>query len=590
MAEDSEDPIGSAFDGVTPEPDCPVTVLGNNSGVIYFLQTDYQMRAIANRDLSKLQISGLFAGEIDWLWERFPRKDKEGETVGWNPGAAAEYLQCEARAAGVVSPGDVIRGSGVWPAGSVDPTGGLIVHAGDAVLVGGEWRKPGRYGAHIYPAMAPSPRPSAQPMTAKQGQALLALLGKWAFKDPASPRLLLGWIVAGVVPGALDWRPHVWLSGDRQTGKTTLMDFVRSLLGSSLLHLADATEAGIRQALGPSARPVALDEIEAEAINDRALSIVKLARLASSRIGGRVARGSSEGIASLVGLDTIFLFSSINRPPLSPQDLQRITVLDMQKLSGGAGDRMAVQKAVRSMAGLGPALRARVVAEWGRFAETLELFHDALTARGHGTRAADQLGTLLALSDLLIGSQIPDSDSVDLAAEMFDPEELAARADDASDHDRCLEHLLTSTLPTVRRSESRVVGHYLRSVIHHADLEDHLIVKGCGLAIVTVGGRRFLAVSNSHQQLAKIFDGTHWAGRSGAPGGWVQALRRVEGAMTHKDPVRFAAIKQRATLIAIDALPLSKMSQEDEGAEDGNAGGSTVPPTVPPEGVEDIEF
>jgi len=582
----SQDPIEAAFADAQPEPDCPVTVLGNNAGIIYVLQTDGQIRAIANRDLSKLQISGIFAGDVDWLWKRFPRTDKDGFPVGWDAGRAAEYLQGEAFAAGVVSPGDVIRGAGAWPAGSADPFNGLVIHAGDAVLVGGEWRKPGRYGAHIYPAMGPAPRPSAKPLTSKQALTLLSLLGKWAFRDPASPRLLLGWIAAGVVPGALDWRPHIWLSGDRQTGKTTLMDFVRSVLGSSLLHLADATEAGIRQALGPSARPVAIDEIEAEAINDRALSIVKLARLASSRIGGRVARGSSEGVASIVGLDTIFLFSSINRPPLSPQDLQRITVLDMQKLPGGAEDRNAVKKAVRDMAGIGPALRGRVISEWDRFADILELFHDALTDRGHGTRAADQIGTLLALSELLISDGIPDAVDIQITAEMFDPEEMAALADDASDHDRCLDHLLTSTLPTIRRNEARVVSSYLATVIKTNDMDDHNALRGCGITVTEIGGRRFLAVSNSHQQLAQIYAGTHWAARSGSSGGWMQALRRIEGATAHKDPVRFGSIKQRATLIAVERLQVQTGAYEGADIETV----PSVPATVPPHDDENIDF
>jgi hypothetical protein len=63
-------------------------------------------------------------------------------------------------------------------------------------------------------------------------------------------------------------------------------------------------------------------------------------------------------------------------------------------------------------------------------------------------------------------------------------------------------------------------------------------------------------VSNSHHQLARLFDGTHWQARSGSSGGWVQSLRRVPGAKVIAGQ-RFGAVVQRATLIPLSAVPLA---------------------------------
>jgi hypothetical protein len=67
------------------------------------------------------------------------------------------------------------------------------------------------------------------------------------------------------------------------------------------LRTHDATEASIRQVLGKQTLPVFFDELEAEANSDRAPSVIKLARLASS-----------EGV--------IFRGGSITRPPNSWRD------------------------------------------------------------------------------------------------------------------------------------------------------------------------------------------------------------------------------------------------------------------------------
>src|SRR3546814_12688673 len=79
-------------------------------------------------------------------------------------------------------------------------------------------------------------------------------------------RSLAGWIAIAVICGALNWRPHVWLTGSSGSGKSWLLDnVIRPLIGAIAVYCqSNSTEAGIRQTLATDARPVLFDEAESE--------------------------------------------------------------------------------------------------------------------------------------------------------------------------------------------------------------------------------------------------------------------------------------------------------------------------------------
>ena len=55
----------------------------------------------------------------------------------------------------------------------------------------------------------------------------------------------------------------------------------------------------------------------------------------------------------------------------------------------------------------------------------------------------------------------------------------------------------------------------------------------------------YLAIANAHAALAQLFTNTHWAGKSGALGVWVQALRRVPGALIPRKPIWMSGMALR---------------------------------------------
>ncbi len=157
-------------------------------------------------------------------------------------------------------------------------------------------------------------------------------------------------------------------------------------------------------------------------------------------------------------------------------------------------------------------------------------------------------------------------------------------ADDVADEVSCLKHLLTYQVDSFRRGRKASLGGWIEWAAEDppppgvefqppADDDDtrpatpaaaNRILATFGLKVLrdVSGEGKFglpwLAVFNQHAQLAQVFQGTHWASRSGAIGVWAQALRRLPGAMRSPRNVRFGAASTRCTLI-----PLRPLQGED---------------------------
>jgi hypothetical protein len=556
-------------------PDCPVEPLGVTGQTYHFLDERRQYIALSAEKLGRATIEALFGRQAGKLEEWFPRKKKTADDewiiTGWRPEAAGRALKVAAAKLPVWNPLDTIRGAGAWKSDA----GELILHCGDAILIGGEWKPPGRFGRHVYPASAPLPRPSDdRELSRTAGQATLNLLATWQWRRrrdrlngsgvDVDAILLLGWIASAMLGAALTWRSMCWVTGDASTGKSTLLtEFLGGLMGAWLLTTSDASAAGIWQTLGYSALPVAFDELEAQEDPRRAQQIITLARQAAS--GGRIMRGGADHKSTEFTSRSSFLFSSILIPPLLNQDRSRLAILDLEDLPK---DRKAPDLAKPLMLALGRALARRMVDTWPRFAERLDTWRQALIAVGHGGRGADQLGTLLACADLARNDHPPSADELAEICELLKAEDMADRDDALPDHARCLMHLLTSTLDVYRNGALSTVAEWIKSATAaqptntlYDKAEAEKALGNHGLKLHRDGEGEWLAVANSHQGLNKLFAGTHWAARSGASGVWMQALRRVPGAKPGN--LRFNGVVARATLLLIAAvLPPSKGSGE----------------------------
>ena len=102
------------------------------------------------------------------------------------------------------------------------------------------------------------------------GKNLYELARAQQFSSEFAPVALLGWCAIAPFCGILDWRPHIWITGRRGSGKSWLISEYISKLCGHFKHSSSAkdTEAGIRESINSTSMPVIIDEMDARTIRD----------------------------------------------------------------------------------------------------------------------------------------------------------------------------------------------------------------------------------------------------------------------------------------------------------------------------------
>jgi hypothetical protein len=361
--------------------------------------------------------------------------------------------------------------------------------------------------------------------------------------------LLLGWIAAAAIGGALHWRPVCFVVGDSTTGKSTLQKMIELMFDGAMLSVSEPTAAGIRQIIKHSTLPVGIDEEEAEEDARRGNKLIKLARLAAS--GTRGVRGGADHEGIDFVLQSAFLFSAINPPSMLHQDRNRIAFLELGDLRPDVAtlDLGSLQQRLREIY---QQLLRRLVDGWHRWPATLDLYRRAITDFGKSERTADVYGTLLAAADVVLHDE-PNSDHARMLAEQLEETAFADDEHNRRDEEQCLEYLRSVSLPLDGPGLRRTVGEWVQEVMNAGNAESQIdeanrMLGTYGVKIVPLNGRLYFAIASNHAGLERVYAGTRWAARPGTSGVWVSALRRLPGAQPY-GMLRFGGAAARSTLI-----------------------------------------
>jgi hypothetical protein len=344
------------------------------------------------RHQPEYRIGGAFldsiCGASHYLRERYPRM-RMGKPV---EGFVADRARCEFMNAchimGYWEPTN-IRSVGAW----LGTDGDLILHRGDHLFINGQMRPLGRVGEYVYIPGAPLPPLPKVREDMRQAEELLDRLERFGFaRGSFDALMLLGVICVGILSGALKFRPHCFIVGEMDVGKSTLQKLLRAVFGANgFVEITDATAAGIWQALKNRSVPIGYDEFEAEADPKRQDRVVALARQANT--GGLLRRGSSAHGAMEFPILSPFICSSIIAPPLNAADASRFLVLIMNKVP--------FLRPLFSVDGLnawGSELTAVLADRWKLLNDSvLPELHALMTTQGYSGRLIDLYGTLLGL-------------------------------------------------------------------------------------------------------------------------------------------------------------------------------------------------
>lgn len=258
----------------------------NNSAYYFYKQATssiIEIRYFSDNDFLKLQPST--------LWDlQFPAPKS-----GFNKKEATDYLIAMSEQAGIFD-STKQRGPGCWR-----DRQNFIYNSGRKLFnnFGDEL---GNYrSSFVYTNAAFSMRDiPVSPLPDAESGYLVDACEAFRWKDEHAGKLLAGWLALSRVASLLPKRYHVWLTGPSDTGKTDVMEkLVRFTIGEDAhaYFKGSTTEAGVRQTVNNSTRPVVFDEFESDGQSsiERVTSIVELLRMAYD--GGKVTKGSNIGQA-----------------------------------------------------------------------------------------------------------------------------------------------------------------------------------------------------------------------------------------------------------------------------------------------------
>ena len=375
----------------------PFVCLGFSEGVYYY-QPGSTGQVISLSRSSHTGTNLLTLAPLAYWETLFPSK------TGANWLAAASSLFETQAKAGIFS-ADRIRGRGAWW-----DDGRSVLHLGDRLLIDGTEQSISKAaGSRFhYQRLASIDIPKRLELLPDElGMEIIDIASRFHWEVPASGLLLAGWIALAPICGAMQWRPHVWLTASAGSGKSAILDrFIGILLESmALFPEGNTTEAFIRQQLRADAIPVIFDEAESneKADRQRIQNILSLARVSSSSGRGVIGKGGADGTAQSFTIRSMFLLCSISTALKQGADQSRFAQLTLRNPSFlPKPERIAHWSALDAditrlcTAEMGHRLLLRMVRQIPIIRDSVAVFRRAAAERFDSQRQGDQYGTLLA--------------------------------------------------------------------------------------------------------------------------------------------------------------------------------------------------
>lgn len=384
-------------------------VLGHNNQTYYFLpRNSKQITALNLSQLSKRdQLIGL--ADVRY-WKRVTGM-AQGKLVCDDIDALeiGSDLQRRCTEIGVYREENK-RGRGVWA-----DEGRVVINLGEKLFVDGmKTDHCDIESQYIYTYEKPIAGVALDhaPLTSEEGMIMARACVACNWDYEVSGEFLAGWIANAMVCGALRWRPHIWITGHKGTGKTWIVEKLLQPIFGSVDGLAyypygTSTAAGVRGLLQHDSLPVIFDEAEQEGARgeQRMQEVLEAMRLSSSQSPSQVYKGTQgQGMRSY-SYRSMYCLSSIMTSIRRASDASRIAILDLKRLAITTGDDrdyvtqrrdLFLQYANGIDKGFGARLFARMTKMIHIHLQNVETFSKAFADIVGDMRDGDQYGTLLA--------------------------------------------------------------------------------------------------------------------------------------------------------------------------------------------------
>lgn len=452
-----------------------------------------------------------------------------------------------------------VRNVGIWR----DDSGDIVANLGMQLYI------PGRgfvdhadyEGKSVYVSAPKTVDIDIAPLNSAESVKLRHICESLSWKYGISGSLLAGWIYASILSGVLRWRPHIFITGQKGSGKSAVIEKIirKCLDGWSVNEDGGTTEAGFRRKLGNRARPVVSDEMEGGGDRQKNVdSVFFLAR--KSSIGAEYSNAYVD-----ITVHSCFCFGAIIPSMTEGADQDRITVMELVP-DTGAGARQkwkAIERDIRTTItrDFSRALIRRAVDNSNNFLQNVEVFEDELSELLGSARSAEQFAPMVAgLYALHSTGLITPERAHNWVAEQ--DWQFFHESDEGSDSEKLVAHLMTSLI------EYQLFDRNTKASI--ADLIKHVVDDGPNTESARIALGRYgfkvedgwLLIANSKSRINDLLRGTVWTVHK-------NSLGRYPGAEKGAGPIWFGAgITSRYIKIPLDGLVREYSSPVVVGFED----------------------
>jgi putative DNA primase/helicase len=534
---DNPHPVGGDFKKDYGDFNMQFRVLGYGDGVYYYFPFKARqivaLTASAHTMQNLLQLDSLASWETRFGWDKASHSKIAM--------MAANAMVQLAQERGVFKEEDRVRGCGGW----VDDCR-VVLHCGDALYIDGERTKFGDIQSdYTYVAAPRLMIPAHAPLKNSEAHALRTICESPTWENPLSGSLLAGWLVIAPVCAALQYRPHLYITGEAESGKSTVIErIIKPVLGRMAMCVdGGTTEPAIRQMMGYDARPLVYDEAES---SQNMIAVIELARKATT--GSVVAKFGQRPFKARFAA----CFSAINPPVNKTADETRISfmVLKKNRKATAMADFDTMLRLIDEVITdeFSSRLLARTLENMNALIANIRVFQRAARIVTGGARAGQQIGAMLAGLYLLSRTDIVTQESAEEWIRMHDWTDHTI-VNQEGDPMRLVQHVASSLVRTANGGAETSIGDLIASVAQDRDTVSERTLRNYG--ILVRDGRVFIA-SVSHN-LARLLAGTDWSIK------WSRTLSDVTGAIKERS-VYFA----RGVRTSAISLPLSLFIDDEQ--------------------------
>lgn len=496
----------------------PFKVLGHNDDKYYYFP--FKARVIVELSATAHNINNFLRLATLQEWEGRFGKDgdiSDSRMVRYAMAAMTDL----AHERGSFYMEDRVRGCGAWM-----DAGRSILHCGDMLLVDGTQIDPllmkSRYTYISAPKLL---RPAIAPLTSSEAYKLREVCEAVSWENKLSGSLLAGWLVLAPICSALAWRPHVWLTGEAESGKSTVLNrIIKPVLGDMALKVTGGTtEAAIRNIMGYNGRPIIYDEAESGVNKNIIDGVIELARKSSD--GNLIGKHGQK----LQRAQWMMLFAGINPPVDKTADESRIIFLNIKKNRKSSSQRdydRLLEKIDESITdNFSNRLLARVINNLPNIIKNIEIFKKAVRKVVKGARASDQIGTVLA--GLYLLSNVGVVSEADAEKWVMEQDwSMHTNINEAPDPIRLIQYISTSLVryvPMTGNARDVSLGDLISSKLHKVEGIDEKwadkTLRQHGILVKNDG----IIIANRSHNLGKLLKDTDWRTR------WSRTLSDIPG-------------------------------------------------------------